>query len=184
MRTQLVVVTAGVGMIVAVAAVSLAAGLRGGVLVAAVGGAWLLIATVDIVVVRSTRHGWQTAWQTIASGWSSVRSAPRRRPTRPPRARASVDAPAETSPPDVPTQDLPPTSSGAVQPTRPEPRQWNIWELERLARRLADPDEVSTEHAALLLHLRSYADAAGALPIEFDALVRESFADLFEVSQS
>ncbi len=57
------------------------------------------------------------------------------------------------------------------------PREWNVWELERLAR--SDPESrQAEERALLLLHLRQHADANGTLPVEFDSLVRESFGRL------
>jgi hypothetical protein len=56
-------------------------------------------------------------------------------------------------------------------------REWNVWELERLAK--SDPESrQAEERALLLLHLRQHADANGTLPVEFDSLVRESFGRL------
>jgi type IV secretory pathway VirB10-like protein len=70
-------------------------------------------------------------------------------------------------------------------PPQPEPepavqgpaREWNLWELQRAVRDAPD-DERHEEWTALLIHLREFANADGDLPIEFDALVRESFADV------
>jgi hypothetical protein len=64
------------------------------------------------------------------------------------------------------------------------PQAWNIWELERRAREAgrAHPDRAG-EWSALFVHLREYADADGTLPEAFDALVRESFADLLGLSR-
>jgi len=56
-----------------------------------------------------------------------------------------------------------------------EPRRWNLWELDRAVRESADGNE---EHEFLLMYRRDYADPDGLLPIDFDGLVRESFADL------
>jgi len=60
-----------------------------------------------------------------------------------------------------------------------EPREWNIWELERLARE-GEGRDVGRDHelAFLLLELRQFANADGQLPISFDAVVRESFGEL------
>jgi hypothetical protein len=74
-----------------------------------------------------------------------------------------------------------------VEPTPPEPepitsvvpREWNLWELER-AVRAADDQERHEEWSALFIHLREFANADGDLPVEFDALVRESFGDVLE----
>jgi hypothetical protein len=62
-----------------------------------------------------------------------------------------------------------------VEPVAVEPRQWNIWELDRVARDSGSSDE---ERDFLLLYLRDYAGPDGLLPLDFDALVRESFGDL------
>ncbi len=59
------------------------------------------------------------------------------------------------------------------------PRQWNVWELERLAREDTGTDAVQDEERTyLLMYLREYADAGGSLPVDFDGLVRDSFGDL------
>jgi hypothetical protein len=59
------------------------------------------------------------------------------------------------------------------------PREWNIWELQRAVRDAGD-DARHQEWSALLIHLREFANADGDLPVEFDALVRESFAAVLE----
>jgi hypothetical protein len=59
------------------------------------------------------------------------------------------------------------------------PRQWNVWELERLVRDDAGSDAAQDEERTyLLMYLREYADAGGSLPVDFDGLVRDSFGDL------
>jgi hypothetical protein len=61
------------------------------------------------------------------------------------------------------------------------PRQWNIWDLERLARAEApEHPERRDEWSFLFVHLRQFANAEGVLPTEFDSLVRESFGGLLE----
>ena len=60
-----------------------------------------------------------------------------------------------------------------------EPREWNVWELERLAREAESRDPARDEELAfLLLELRQFANADGQLPVGFDPVVRESFGDL------
>ena len=62
------------------------------------------------------------------------------------------------------------------------PRQWNVWELERLTRESAGSDPGRDEERTfLLLYLREFADPNGLLPVDFDSLVRESFGDLVGV---
>jgi hypothetical protein len=55
------------------------------------------------------------------------------------------------------------------------PREWNLWEIQRAVRDAPD-DERREEWSALLIYLREFANADGNLPLEFDGLVRESFA--------
>ena len=69
---------------------------------------------------------------------------------------------------------------------RPEPapleREWNIWDLERLAREQAGDPARDQEWAALFMHLRQFANADGVLPTQFDGLVRESFSRLIQAA--
>ena len=59
------------------------------------------------------------------------------------------------------------------------PRQWNLFELERLTRERAGGNVVQDEERQfLLMYLREFADADGQLPIDFDGLVRDSFGEL------
>ena len=73
----------------------------------------------------------------------------------------------------------PTPSEPEAVPASSAPRQWNLWELER-AVRLAGDQERQEEWSALFIHLREFANADGDLPVEFDALVRESFAGVLE----
>jgi hypothetical protein len=60
-----------------------------------------------------------------------------------------------------------------------QPREWNLWELESLARGQANVDPLRAEEwRYLFVHLRQFAGADGTLPAEFDGLVREAFGDL------
>jgi hypothetical protein len=90
-----------------------------------------------------------------------------------------------TLPPEAPTSaPVPPAAETQVVqlPQRSYvPRQWNIWDLERLARAEAPGHpERRDEWAFLFVHLRQFANADGVLPTEFDSLVRESFGGLLE----
>jgi hypothetical protein len=59
------------------------------------------------------------------------------------------------------------------------PREWNLWELERLARERSGDDAVRDEEwQFLFMYLRDFADPNGVLPATFDGLVRESFPEL------
>ena len=60
-----------------------------------------------------------------------------------------------------------------------EPREWNVWELERLAQAAGGGDPARDEELAfLLLELRQFANADGQLSVDFDPVVRESFGEL------
>ncbi len=98
----------------------------------------------------------------------------------PPRL-APVPEPAP-QPEPVPVQEPVPAVAqvvpiGATQ----APRQWNIWDLEQIAREQAGGDDdpiAAEERTFLLLYLRDFAGADGLLPIDFDDLVRQSFGAL------
>jgi hypothetical protein len=65
-----------------------------------------------------------------------------------------------------------------------QPREWNLWDLERIARAQTrrDPERFE-EMSYLFLHLRRFANADGVLPAEFDGLVRDAFGGLLEPAQ-
>jgi hypothetical protein len=96
-------------------------------------------------------------------------------PTERPQAEPEAEPVAATAPP---------AESSLVVEFRPRttvPREWNLWDLERLARQEAgDHPERRDEWSYLFLHLRQFAQADGSLPAEFDPLVRESFGGLLE----
>ena len=104
---------------------------------------------------------------------------PEPEPWREPVTLAAVPDPEpEPEPEPAPAQaeELPVVVS---LPVAQEPRQWNVWDLERLKRASAGIDAAQDdERTYLLLYLREYADPNGLLPLDFDGLVRESFGDL------
>jgi len=95
------------------------------------------------------------------------------------RLRAVPTPPPE---PPAPVPAAPPEPKVVQMPQRSQvPRQWNLWDLERLARAEAqEHPERRDEWAYLFVHLRQFANAEGVLPTEFDSLVRESFGGLLE----
>ena len=97
----------------------------------------------------------------------------------PPPAEPERPAPerVQKAPPPPPPAE-PVAESHPPPPPRPAPREWNLWDLERLARDRAGDTARSEEWTALFVHLRQFANAEGQLPEEFDGLVRESFAEL------
>jgi hypothetical protein len=64
---------------------------------------------------------------------------------------------------------------------RAEPREWNLWELEKMARVEARrTPERADEWSYMFVHLRQYAEPGGQLPADFDALVRDAFGSLLD----
>lgn len=124
------------------------------------------------------------AWVVVALVERAAKSS------RPRRARPSAAEPTEP-----PVEWQPPPEEGP----RPEPEarrtlrfsesrqadagtpstgEWNLWELERRAREHAGAEAVPEEWTAMFIHLREFAKSDGALPSNFDSLVRESFPEL------
>jgi len=104
---------------------------------------------------------------------------PEPEPERPPLvAVPELEPEPEPEPEPVPA-DVPATARVVPIGVGSAPRQWNVWELERLAREDTGSDAVRDEERTyLLMYLREYADAGGSLPVDFDGLVRDSFGDL------
>ena len=100
----------------------------------------------------------------------------------------------EERPAYAPPRGLPPPEPDEIAPVVPRapanvvrmpqsatPREWNLWELESLAREQARLEpERGAEWSYLFVHLRQFADVKGKLPSEFDGLVRESFGELLD----
>ncbi len=93
-----------------------------------------------------------------------------------------VPAPVEPEPDPVPVVVAPTEPEPAPVATLPlpsQPQEWNVWEIERMARERSGVDPVRDEEwGYLLVYLREYASHDGILPTDFDALVRESFGEL------
>jgi len=127
--------------------------------------------------------------------WQPEQAAPQEQtasePEPPPREplRPVPSPPPEPAPPSAPAP--PPAAAASPEmgasvvplPWRPpvHAQEWNLWELERIAREdtKGDPPR-RAEFSALFLHLRQFATADGTLPRDFDPLVRESFGGLLE----
>lgn len=93
-----------------------------------------------------------------------------------------VPAPA-AAPPEAPEPEPQPPSVVPLVSRDSRPRQWNLWELERLTRSVGGTDPLlDEERNYLLMYLREFANADGALPVDFDGLVRDSFGDLIGVA--
>lgn len=152
--------------------------------------------------MKRRRRGGRAAGSRSALFGALIERTGLRRPSRPPDAQPPAEelvapVPVEPQPPE---QDL--STEATVRPRRtlaraaqrvtkprpqpeppaPPPREWNVWELERLAREQAGHADRAEEWPALFVHLRVFANADGVLPKEFDRLVRESFGQLIEAA--
>jgi outer membrane biosynthesis protein TonB len=165
------------GFIVAVAVVAGIADLSTWAIIGVVAAAWILVALVEMGV-----------WARKAQ----------RRPRAHPRPEPVVVQPEPVSPPEPPTiaaappppepepeperepePEPEPEPAVAYLPVSEEPREWNLWELERVAREnITDDVAKNEERAYLLMYLREFAGSDGTLPADFDGLVRDAFGDL------
>src|SRR5437763_1458393 len=116
-----------------------------------------------------------------------VREPPRLAPVAvpPPEPESEPEAEAEPEPvlePVVPEEPVPPPETARVlafTPANDGPREWNLWELERVARDHAGDDVAQAEERSyLLMYLREFAGPDGVLPADFDGLVRDAFGDV------
>ena len=97
---------------------------------------------------------------------------------RPPLAAVPAPEPASELAPAVP-EPAPVPSTVVPIGVGAGPRQWNLWDLERLTREHAGGDvSQDEERQFLLMYLREFADPDGLLPVDFDGLVRDSFGEL------
>jgi len=103
-------------------------------------------------------------------------------PTPEPRPRYAPPRSVPTPAPEQAAPVVPRVPANVVRmPRSAHPREWNVWELESLARQQARLEpERGEEWSYLFVHLRQFANAQGTLPSEFDGLVRESFGELLE----
>jgi hypothetical protein len=81
----------------------------------------------------------------------------------------------------VPAAPEPAPTVVPLSSRRVEPREWNLWELERIVREQSGADVARDEERSfLLMYLREFASPDGVLPVDFDAVVRESFGDALD----
>lgn len=182
------------GFIVAVAVVAGVADLSTWAIIGVVAAAWILVALVEMVVWA--RHA--TRRKTAGS------TPPAEPPVRPERETVPEPVPSREAPPapKIAAAPPPPAPEPAREPEpepQPEPapepepevaylpsaeapREWNLWELERVARDNATDDVAKNEERSyLLMYLREFAGPDGMLPADFDGLVRDAFGDLLRV---
>jgi hypothetical protein len=103
---------------------------------------------------------------------------PEKAPAAPVLALAAPPPEPEPEPEAEPEPEPAPERVVAL-PLLAQPREWNVWELERLTRERTGADPLRDEEwGFLLVYLRDFASPDGVLPTDFDALVRESFGEL------
>ena len=143
------------GFIVAVAVAAGLADLSTWAIIGVVAAAWILVALIELVM------------------W-----ARRARPKSTGLAPAGPD-PGSSTPPIVIRA---PEREPEPQEVTDLPHEWNLWELERVARDHTTDDVAKNEERAyLLIYLREFAGPDGTLPADFDGLVRDAFGDLLHV---
>lgn len=109
---------------------------------------------------------------------------PESEPESEPEPEPVAAAPQLAAVPDLEPEPEPepeprPAAPVATLPLPAQPREWNLWELERLTRdRAGDDPTRDVEWGYLIVYLREFARPDGTLPAEFDDLVRESFGDV------
>ncbi|HUJ55603.1 MAG TPA: hypothetical protein VLW49_06410 [Gaiellaceae bacterium] len=179
--------------LVAAPIVALATGLSAWAIIVTAAGAYLFVLAVEVVIARRGRS-------LVAGEAPAPAAKPEAAPVEPePVAAAEPEPEPVLAPPPPPPPvlaslpDLEPVPDPEPEPEAEpepeyatvvtldapqEPRRWNLWELERVAReRRGDDALLDEERTYLLLYLREFADAEGSLPESFDPLVRESFGD-------
>jgi hypothetical protein len=100
-------------------------------------------------------------------------------PSPPPQLTVVSSVPDPEPDPEPEPEPEPVATVVALRPA--EPREWNLWELERRVREGVGGDPIRDEERGyLLMYLREFANPEGTLPRDFDQLVRESFSDVLE----
>jgi len=174
---------------------------------ASVGGAWLLVAVAERTAKQNhtALHNSRLAFlfpsrskAAVQEGHGMEEHPPMPEPEPAPAPEPAPPAPDPQPPLPEPVPPVPQLRAAPPPPPEPEleleleprpvvahlprpdggPREWNVWELERLVREQEGLDPARDEELTfLLLELRQFANADGQLPSSFDALVRDSFGD-------
>ena len=192
-------------VLVAVPVIALSAGQSPAVIIAASGVAYLAVFVVEAYLGRTQqpapRPPVETAAPAPAPPPETVRVLPPAPAPEPepipvaleepePEPEPEPEAPRVLQPVPDPEPEPEPQPEPAPVVSEPasvvvpigiggSPRQWNLWDLERLSREHSGHDEARDEERSfLLMYLRDFAGPDGVLPVDFDALVRDSFADL------
>ena len=187
------------GFIIAVAVVAGIERVGTWSIIGLVAGAWIVVALVELGLWARQARGRrapasepEVAQEQPEPTPVVSRPAPRIEPVpvptpEPPLIAAAPPPPApepehEPEPEPQPEPEPKPEPAVAYLPVNEEPREWNLWELERASRDYASDDVARNEERAyLLMYLREFAGPDGILPADFDGLVRDAFGDLLRV---
>jgi hypothetical protein len=181
------------GFIIAVAVIAGIARLDTLAIVGVMTAAWLIVAAVEITVSRKRVRA-----QAAANAGEEPQPPPApvvvrarqpepepepelepRAKSEPVRAPPRIVAALSPEPEPEPEPGEEPTTVIAFPAASASPREWNLWELERVARDHASGDVARDEERAyLLMYLREFAGPDGVLPADFDGLVRDAFGDV------
>jgi hypothetical protein len=139
----------------------------------AIAGAWLLVALAEWLLSRREFERPVDVRHVPGTEWAEEDTSPLA-PVVP------VPQPEPEPEPDPELEPPPPAAERVVTlPAPAGPREWNVWELERLVRETAGADVARDEERSfLLMYMREFADPDGMLPVTFDPLVRETFGDV------
>ena len=144
-------------------------------IVAAIAGTWLLVALAEWLLSRR-EHQRPVDFHAGADTPPPAPVEPPPGPERDPEPEPEPEPEPASEPEPPPPAEPEPV---ATLPPPAEPREWNLWELERVTREAAGADAARDEERSfLLMYLREFADPDGMLPLDFDPLVRETFGDV------
>ncbi len=172
------------GFIVAVAVIAGIADLSTWAIIGVVAAAWIIVAVVELAMwARHASARRPAPTEPSEPEPVAVRPEPVRAP-EPPRIAAAPPPPEPEPEPDPEPEPEPePEPTVAYLPANEAPREWNLWELERVARENVTDDVARNEERAyLLMYLREFAGPDGNLPTDFDGLIRDAFGDLLRVA--
>jgi hypothetical protein len=181
--------------LVAVPIVALEVGLGWPAIAGAGAGAYLIVLVVEAAIWREGRHDHRPAAPELevpdphyvrvisADDPREPEPEPELEPVPEPKPLlVPVPSPAPAPapiPPSEPEREPLPAAAVVPIPQTAAARQWNVWDLERLARDHSGEDPiVDEERTFLLMYLRDFAGPDGLLPVDFDDLVRQSFGAL------
>jgi hypothetical protein len=138
--------------------------------------AWLLVAVVE----RSGADRPSAEAEPVSEPPAApeLQPEPEAQPEPEPVAKPALSVAPPPPPPHEPEPEPEPEPEVVVPLVRRDatPREWNVWDLERITSEQEGRNPARDEERALLLmSLRQFANASGDLPVDFDPLIRDAF---------